>query len=90
MEQFKGAYAESYSLWVIRNAGFRISEYYIACLVTEEFIKVCRIHLARKFCCTGIYLLNRNVFNEIKFLSLHVSEIGARIAQWFSAVLWAG
>jgi hypothetical protein len=48
----------------------------IASLLNEEFIKVCRMDLARSgVSCTRMYPLNRNIFKDVNFLPSQVMEI---------------
>ena len=68
MKPFKNAYNEACSLWMRKNPKLKIGIKDIAGLVNCAFTKVCRMELCQTaFACTGIYLVNRNVFTDLDF-----------------------
>lgn len=76
MKPFKNAYHEQCDMWIRANTGARITDYDIAGLVREAFIKVARMNIAVSgFKCTGIYLFDKNIFSDIDYLPCDVTNI---------------
>jgi hypothetical protein len=44
LKQFKAS--ENFSSWIRRNPGYRIRQYDVADIVSDAFIKVCRLEVA--------------------------------------------
>ncbi|CAG5037447.1 unnamed protein product [Parnassius apollo] len=58
------------------NAGCRISDYDIASLVKEAFIKVARLDVAVSgFKCTGIHPFDRYLFYDLDYLAADMTNI---------------
>ncbi|CAG4974800.1 unnamed protein product [Parnassius apollo] len=58
------------------NAGCRISDYDIAGLVKEAFIKVARLDVAVSgFKCTGIHPFDRHLFSDLDYLAADMTNI---------------
>lgn len=76
MKPFKDAYNQRCDIWMRTNAGSRITDYDIAGLVNEAFIKVARLDIAASgFKCTGIYPFDRNVFSDLDYLAADMTNI---------------
>uniref|UniRef100_A0A6M2DMK8 Putative mariner-21 hm n=1 Tax=Xenopsylla cheopis TaxID=163159 RepID=A0A6M2DMK8_XENCH len=76
MKPFKNAYSQQCDLWMRTNAGCRLTDYDIAGLVTEAFIKVARLEIAVSgFKCTGIYPFDRHLFSDLDYLAADMTNI---------------
>ncbi|XP_026728373.1 uncharacterized protein LOC113494293 [Trichoplusia ni] len=76
MKPFKDAYSQRCDLWMRTNAGRRITDYDIAGLVKDAFIKVARLDIAVSgFKCTGIHPFDRHLFSDIDYLAADMTNI---------------
>ncbi|CAK1588229.1 unnamed protein product [Parnassius mnemosyne] len=76
MKPFKDAYSQRCDLWIRTNAGCRITDYDIAGLVKEAFIKVARLDIAVSgFKCTGIHPFDRHLFSDLDYLAADMTNI---------------
>lgn len=76
MKPFKNAYHERCGVWMRKNAGARITDYDIAGLVSEAYLKVARVDIAVSgFQCTGIYPFNPHNFSDTDFLPCDLTNI---------------
>lgn len=76
MKPFKDAYNQQCDLWMRINAGCRITDYDIAGLVKEAFIKVARLDIAVSgFKCTGIHPFDRHLFSDLDYLPADMTNI---------------
>ncbi|KPJ16902.1 hypothetical protein RR48_13758 [Papilio machaon] len=76
MKPFKDAYSQQCDLWMRTNAGCRITDYDIAGLVKEAFIKVARLDIAVSgFKCTGIHPFDRHLFSDLDYLAADMTNI---------------
>ncbi|CAG9562814.1 unnamed protein product [Danaus chrysippus] len=76
MKPFKDAYSQRCDLWMRTNAGCRITDYDIAGLVKEAFIKVARLDIAVSgFKCTGIHPFDRHLFSDLDYLAADMTNI---------------
>lgn len=76
MKPFKDAYHERCDVWMRAHAGARITEYDIAGIVAEAYLKVARPDIAASgFECTGIVPFDPHKFCTVDYLPSDVTNI---------------
>ncbi|CAK9798632.1 MFS-type transporter clz9 [Anthophora plagiata] len=73
---FKASFASICAVWMRKNPGARITNYDVAAPVDTAFSKAARLEIAQNgFRCTGIYLLNRDIFSNFGFLLASMTDV---------------